>query len=88
MLQDRFISPPVDTVTQMVRMTVARIKKMTMTLVQPLVSPWITAAEAGDRGDQCDRLYHHCQVYFNISSHLIICNKSDLVTRMNCIPRN
>ena len=60
-VQDSFPSPAVDTVTQVVKMTVARIRKIGLSLVQPVLSPWVRAAEEGKRGDSCENNYIYCE---------------------------
>ena len=60
-VQGAFPSPAVDTVTQVVRMTVTRIRKIGLELVQPVLSPWVSAAEEGKRGDSCENNYIYCE---------------------------
>ena len=59
-IQDRLVVPKVDTVTQVVKMTVSRIKKINLDLVQSVLRPWIMAAEEGKRGDSCEDVYKTC----------------------------
>lgn len=60
-VQETFPSPAVDTVTQVVKMTVARIRRIGLSLVQPVLSPWVRAAEEGKRGDSCENNYIYCE---------------------------
>ena len=60
-VQDAFPRPAVDTVTQVVKMTVARIRKIGLELVQPVLRPWVMAAEEGKRGDSCENNYIYCE---------------------------
>ena len=56
-VQDSFPSPAMDTVTQVV----ARIRKIGLSLVEPVLSPWVRAAEEGKRGDSCENNYIYCK---------------------------
>ena len=60
-IQDKFPSPAVDTVSQVIKITVSKLRKIGLDLVQPVISVWLMAAEEGKRGDDCHRIYHHCQ---------------------------
>ena len=60
-VQDTYPSPAVDTVTQVVKMTLTRIRKIGLSLVQPVLSPWVRAAEEGKRGDLCEKNYIYCE---------------------------
>jgi len=66
-IQGKHPQPQVDTVSQMVRMTIQRIKKINLEIVQGILSPWVKSAEEGKRGDNCQNNYIYCddQVYKN-----------------------
>ena len=64
-VQDRLAVPQVDTVTQVIKMTVSRIKKINLDLVQSLLRPWIMAAEEGKRGESCEDVYRTCDDEFH-----------------------
>jgi len=59
--QDGHKMPEVDTVAEVVRMVVERLRKGQGEHVEELGSNWMKAAEEGRRGDECSKLYTECK---------------------------
>merc|ERR1719483_287851 len=55
--QDNHPMPEVDTVAEVTRMVVERLRKGEGEEVEELVSAWLAAAEKGRRGDECTSTY-------------------------------
>ena len=53
--------PEVDTVAEVVRIVVIRLKKTEGDNVEELVNNWLKAAEEGRRGDVCKSIYRECK---------------------------
>ena len=59
-MQDNYSPPAVDTVTELVKMLVYRLKKVDIELLEELLGLWLKAAEEGERGDDCEEKYREC----------------------------
>ena len=59
--QDSHPMPEVDTVAEVTRMVVERLRKGEGEEVEELVSAWLAAAEKGRRGDECVSTYPGCE---------------------------
>lgn len=59
--QDGHPMPEVDTVAEVVKMVVERLRKGEWEEVDVLGSNWMKAAEEGRRGDECSKLYSECE---------------------------
>ena len=38
----------------------SKLRRVQLSLVQPVVRPWLVAAEAGKRGERCGASYRYC----------------------------
>ena len=45
---------------QVVRVAVSKLRRVQLSLVQPVLRPWLLAAEAGKRGERCGASYRYC----------------------------
>ena len=59
-MQDSYSPPAVDTVTEMVKLLVYRLRKVDIVSVEELLGLWLKAAEEGERGDVCEENYTEC----------------------------
>merc|ERR1711892_657631 len=59
--QDNHPMPEVDTVAEVTKMVVERLRKGEGDDVEELVSAWLAAAEKGRRGDECGSTYPGCE---------------------------
>ena len=41
-------------------MAVSKLRRVQLSLVQPVLRPWLLAAEAGKRGERCGASYRYC----------------------------
>lgn len=59
-MQDDYSPPAVDTVTELVKLLVYRLRKVDIELLEDLLGLWLAAAEEGERGDDCEEKYREC----------------------------
>ena len=59
-MQDNYTPPAVDTVTELVKLLVYRLRKVDIELLEELLGLWLKAAEEGERGDDCQENYREC----------------------------
>ena len=59
-MQDNYTPPAVDTVTELVKLLVYRLRKVDIELLEELLGLWLKAAEEGERGDDCQEKYREC----------------------------
>ena len=59
-MQGSYSPPAVDTVTEVVKLLVYRLRKVDIELLEELLGLWLAAAEEGERGDDCEERYQEC----------------------------
>lgn len=59
-MQGSYSPPAVDTVTELVKLLVYRLRKVDIPLLEELLGLWLAAAEEGERGDDCEEKYREC----------------------------
>ena len=59
-MQGSYSPPAVDTVTELVKLLVYRLRKVDIELLEELLGLWLAAAEEGERGDDCEEKYREC----------------------------
>ena len=60
-MQDSYIPPTVDTVSELVKLLVYRLRKVDLEVLEDLLGLWLKAAEEGERGDKCEQIYRECE---------------------------
>ena len=77
-MQDSFTPPLVDTVTELVKLLVYRLRKVDMEVLEELLGFWLKAAEEGQRGDKCEEIYSKCddqELQSKLSQQFVVDNQ-------------